>query len=320
MIKQLEACKKAALVGGQAITNINPKKLHVGMKGTDELGHHAVVTNADERSQKAIFEILKRTDPEALFIAEEAKLIKDAEVRKRLITNANIQQIKEKTVFLIDPLDGTSPFIRNLELWSVSICVARNLEHTAGVVFAPHAIAFPSQDVRGVLFYGSAGAGSFVEYRKTTTNSSGSVSSRKVTAKAMVSKITNLEDAYIMIGQDCLLSDYPMHNIALPRIADNSRTVGIPGSCALGLGRLAIGSIDAIIQPLHYPWDWAAGKVIVEQAGGVFFFYEMPRGRIKPITTLEPRHYSPKNREIGFVAACNRIIGERIMELLLETG
>ena len=74
---------------------------------------------------------------------------------------------------------------------------------------------------------------------------------------------------------------------------------------------------DALVQPLHFPWDWAAGKVLVEEAGGKLIFYEMENGRIEPIDKLKPKHYNPDKRTVGFVAG-NEKMTDSIMNMLLS--
>lgn len=89
------------------------------------------------------------------------------------------------------------------------------------------------------------------------------------------------------------------------------------GSCALPLGLVAAGRADALIQPLQCPWDWAAGKLLVEEAGGSIVFYEFDNNKIKPLDKLELRHYNPEKRAVGFIAGNEKIVRE-ITDLLLQ--
>ena len=104
------------------------------------------------------------------------------------------------------------------------------------------------------------------------------------------------------------------------QLGDRVRTSNSNGSCALPLGLVACGKADALVQPLQSPWDWAAGKVFIEEAGGKMIFYEMDeRGGIRPVDRLEPRHYNPEERTVGFVAASERNAYD-ILDMLLVTG
>ena len=65
-----------------------------------------------------------------------------------------------------------------------------------------------------------------------------------------------------------------------------------------------------------------AGKVLVEEAGGKIIFYEMSQnGRvydsIAPVKKLDPKHYNPDERTLGFVAA-NEKLAEQIMNMLIS--
>jgi fructose-1,6-bisphosphatase/inositol monophosphatase family enzyme len=108
----------------------------------------------------------------------------------------------------------------------------------------------------------------------------------------------------------------------MTKLGDKSRTTNMNGSCALGLGLVAAGHADALIQPLQSPWDWAAGKLLVEEAGGKIIFYEMEKTgkeytKIVSMDNIKPRHYNPDERTLGFVAA-NENLAEQIMKMLLE--
>ena len=56
------------------------------------------------------------------------------------------------------------------------------------------------------------------------------------------------------------------------------------------------------MQTLQSPWDWTAGKLLVEEAGGVVLFYEMKKtdndkfGDLRPIDQLNVKHYNASNR------------------------
>ena len=85
-------------------------------------------------------------------------------------------------------------------------------------------------------------------------------------------------------------------------------------SCALGLARAAAGAVHGYVQPPQSPWDWAAGKVLIEEAGGKFIPIE-GRKEIKLIDKLEPEHYVPDR--VGFIAGKENVCNE-LVKMLLE--
>jgi len=290
MDKYLEACVKSAMAGGKAISDYKPEEAET--KNDRELEYHAVVTSADFRSQDAILKKLSIYDEESMLITEEN--VKNPSFASKLIKSSNLSRISNSRVYIIDELDGSSPYNKGHPEWSISIGYIDRLEHKAGAVFAPHI-------KNGMLFYASKGEGAFIKAKK----------------EMHVSKTSDLNKAYVIFGPDCFLKKYPTHNKLLIEIGDVARTVNGIGSCALGLGYVASGMSDALVQPLHFPWDWAAGKVLVEEAGGKMIFYEMENSNIRSIRKLEPKHYNPDKRMVGFVAG-NGKIADEIMNILLD--
>ncbi|MCX6818720.1 MAG: hypothetical protein NT129_01835 [Candidatus Aenigmarchaeota archaeon] len=292
MEKYLEACIKSATAGGNTILSYVPKRTRIkDDKNVDR--HHSIVTHADYRAQKAILGVLNGYDPEAFLIMEEST--NKHELQNRLIKNYNLGKIESSRFYDIDELDGSSSLAIGHYEWAVSIGYVENMIHKAGAVFAPKVLG-------GTLFYASKGNGAFIRMNKKDRQIE--VSDRR------------MEDAYILMGVDCFLTSYPMHNKLITLVADKARTTNSNGSCALALGLVASGKADALIQPLQYSWDWAGGKPIIEEAGGSIIFYEMENEKIKPIEKLETRHYSPVERTVGFVAG-NEKISNNIMELML---
>ena len=289
MENYLQACIVSALAGGDAIKDFVPC---LGKEKNDALGHHAIVTDADYISQKAILECLVSIDNSSYFMTEEIvpELLKDRSIKKQ-----DLDRLKDSGVYIIDELDGTSSKSIGHYEWSISVGYVKDLEHIAGAVYAPEIYG-------GALFYASKDNGAFQN------------SSKK--KHRLNVKDNMLQDSYVIFGVDSGMKIYPVHNKLLNELSDRCRTINFNGSCALPLALVAAGHADALIQPLVYPWDYAAGKVIVEQAGGKMIFYEINDNKIIPIEKLEPRHYDPEKRKLGFVAA-NETLSNEIISLML---
>ena len=297
-MENLDIVKNAALAGGYAVRDYRPTDTEV--KEDPDVGRHAIVTSADYKSQAAILKEIRghyeaKTAP--FFMTEEH--VEDEWFRDRLIRENNLGEILSSEVYIIDELDGSSSKRIGHYEWSVSVGLIDKLEHTTAAVFAPDVFG-------GALFYASKENGSFMR----------GVGGRDERTK--VSDI-DLENSYLIVGVDSFLSKYPIHNKLLPVLGDRARTMNSNGSCALPLGLVAAGRADALIQPPNCPWDWAAGKLLVEEAGGVVMFYELKDGKIKFIEKLEARHYNPNKRTVGFIAA-NKGLAERIRDLFLKTS
>ncbi len=289
-MNDLELCIGAAIKGGNSISNYKPLKERI--KKDSYVGHHAIVSSADYKSQRAILSVLKQ-DRNALFMTEEH--VKDKYFRDRLV-RSDLDCLRDSRVYIIDELDGSSSFKIGHYEWSISVGLMENLEHKVGAVSAPH--------IRnGTLFYAARGDGAFIK-------ENGKDKRLKILKRG-------LGDSYIIFGVDCFLKKYPLHNKFLHELADLCRTSNSNGSCALPLGLVAAGKADALIQPLQCPWDWAAGKLIVEEAGGEMIFYELEGKKVKILEKLEPKHYAPTKRAVGFIAA-HKDLAEIIAEKLIK--
>ncbi len=286
----LKNCIKGALAGGKAIKDYRAKK--VKTKEDMYVGHHAVVSGSDYKSQKAILKALSG-DKESFFITEEN--VKDKRFRERLISAEKLESLRSSRVYIIDELDGSSSFSIGHYEWAISIGYVDKLLHKAGAIFAPKING-------GTLFYASSGKGAYMKNGDKT--------------KRIEVANRNLRDSYVIVGPDCFFTKYPKHNKLLTRLGDKARTMNVNGSCALALGLVASGRADALVQPLQCPWDWAAGKLIVEEARGKIIFYEMHQGSVKPLDSLEYRHYNPERREAGFIAG-NPKLTDIIVDMLV---
>ena len=145
------------------------------------------------------------------------------------------------TVWVIDPLDGTHNYLRGIPLFGVSIGVVRRGEFVAGVIGIP---------AEGLLYAAERGAGSFVNGRRIAVSSGTSPSTWSIGLDS------DLRTGFA--GKARVLE-------ALGRTVFNVRMLG---SSARSLSLVAEGRLDGLVEFNDKPWDFAAGLVIVEEAGG----------------------------------------------------
>lgn len=286
----IRKCEASALSGGRAIKDY--KAEDISTKGDINVGHHAITSSADFISQAKILEVLL-DDDSSFFITEEN--VKDERFRRKILKASEIEKMKNGRVYIVDELDGSSSKAIGYYEWSISVGCVENLKHVAGAVYAPDIYD-------GTLFSAYLGGGAFsIEGDRVN------VSNRKI------------NESYVILGSDNFLSKYPIHNKMISKLGDKSRTINVNGSCALALCLVASGKADALVQPPQSPWDWAAGKVILEEAGGKMIFYEINDGKIERVEKLLVEHYNPEKRAVGFVTG-NREISELIFnEYLLNS-
>jgi myo-inositol-1(or 4)-monophosphatase len=293
--RYLLSCIVAAEAGAKSIADYKPATEQV-----KESSHHAIVTDADLISQQKILEKLMKTDEDFSIIVEE--LLGTPPLQSRLITADQVERIRKERVYVIDELDGTAGYRTGHHEWSVSVGYLEFPDHKAGAVYAP-------KIGNGTLFFADEG-GSFVR-------NTGLTSHTYHTEQAKVGKRENLRECYVLSGVDLVRKKYPHHNKLLIELGDIARTINMCGSCALGLGLVASGRADALVQSPQYVQDWAAGKLLVERAGGTMLFYEQQDKKLVPVDELEPRHYTPGKKTVGFVAG-NEKVSKQILDLLLQ--
>jgi myo-inositol-1(or 4)-monophosphatase len=183
-------------------------------------------SEVDSQAEAEIIRELRRAFPDVGILGEESGAVG-----------------KGRQTFVIDPLDGTSNFLRGLPHFCVSIALVENGEPLHGVVFDP---------LRNELFTASRGAGALLNDRKIR------VAERKdLTGAMLVTGFPPRERARLKPQLDCI-------GQLLAEAEDVRRT----GSAALDLAYVACGRADAYFEAGVKPWDIAAGMLLVREAGG----------------------------------------------------
>ena len=144
--------------------------------------------------------------------------------------------------WVIDPLDGTTNYLYGFPAWVVSVAVENSDGALAGVVFDP---------VRDELFAAAKGGGLLVNGERA------GVREPMVTERALVATGFSYESAR-RADQATVVSR------VLPRVRDIRRA----GAAAMDLALLAAGRLDGYYERGPKPWDWAAGRLLVTEAGG----------------------------------------------------
>jgi myo-inositol-1(or 4)-monophosphatase len=142
--------------------------------------------------------------------------------------------------WILDPLDGTTNFAHGYPLFCVSLGFERDGEMLCGVIYAP---------ALGELYVAERGGGARCNDRELT-----------------VSRTERVADALVCTGFKPALYERNGANFAqLSRVAQGVRR---DGSAALDLAFVAAGRFDAFWELDLFPWDVAAGMLLVREAGG----------------------------------------------------
>ena len=197
----------------------------------DEKSRHDFVTEVDKRSEETIIYHLKKAYPEHAFLGEETGRSGNPD---------------SDIVWIIDPLDGTTNFVRGIPHVAISIAcqIKGKLEHA--VILEP----FKREE-----FTASRGKGAHLNGRRIR------VSGRKEKAGALYGTGIPFSDpsfAYMTEYLSCM-----------QEFADNSAGIRRMGVASLDLAYLAAGKIDVFWEMYLKPWDIAAGVLVVREAGGM---------------------------------------------------
>lgn len=226
MHPMLNIAVRAARSAGNIIARNFEKHdaIDVHMKGSNDF-----VTNIDKDAEKVIIDTILKAYPDHSIIGEESGVItgKDTEFQ-----------------WIIDPLDGTTNFVRGIPHFCVSIALKYQGKLDQAVVYDP---------MRGELFTASRGKGAQLnEYRLR-------VKGAKDLNGIMVG--TGLPFKNKHQGEDF----FKMVQSLYSTVSD----VRCSGSAALDLCYVAAGRLDGYLELGLKPWDTAAGLLMLKEAGGM---------------------------------------------------
>ncbi len=196
-------------------------------------GAHDRVSQADHESEAAVIAEVRRRYPDHHILAEESGASRGRAG----------DQGGDDYEWLIDPLDGTANFLQGLPMFCVSVACRHRGEVVAGAVLDP---------VGDQLFTAQQGGGAQWNGQPM-----------------QVSQRTELAGTYLATG-------YPFRaRGALDLYLDVFRDVFLQassirrcGSAALDLAYTAAGVYDGFFEFRLSPWDFAAGVLLIREAGG----------------------------------------------------
>lgn len=218
------------------------------------------VTTADIESEKAITSLIKKHFPEHNIIGEEETYPKG----------------ESDYIWVIDPLDGTNNYSRGFPYYGVSIALVKGNTTLIGVVL---------NTVYQELFYAQKGKGAYLNNQKIK-----------------VSDTKDIKESLLITGFYQTHSKEVIDNLDIVRTCFNKGILGIrrTGSAALDLCQIAAGRADGFWEPILNPWDFKAGEIIVEEAGGMCSDYA---GKDLPM-------------QQSTVVASNGIIHNKLLEII----
>ncbi len=199
-------------------------KVEVESKGSNDF-----VTSVDTAAEQAIIETIRKSYPEHTIIGEESGVLTGSD---------------DDFQWIIDPLDGTTNFVKGIPHFAVSIALKVKGKLDQSVVFDP---------IRGELFTASRGKGAQLNGMRIRTKAHKDLSAT-ILATGFPFKHKQHTNAYMA-----------MFSSLFQKSSDMRRA----GSAALDLAYVASGRIDGFFEIGLKPWDTAAGELLVIEAGGL---------------------------------------------------
>ncbi len=202
----------------------NTDKIESTQKGSNDF-----VTNVDKEAEALIIDTIKSSYPEHCIIAEE---------------NGFIDGKDKDMQWIIDPLDGTTNFLKGFPHFSVSIALRMKGKTEIACVYDP---------MQNELFTAQRGAGAQLNNARLRVNQLKDLQNT-VLATGFPYKQKQHSESYMKIVSSLFTE-----------CADFRRT----GSAALDLCYLASGRVDGFFELGLKPWDMAAGELIAREAGAI---------------------------------------------------
>ncbi len=222
----LTIAKRAAFAAGDVIVKYFAQTDHIDIR---EKNPNDFVSNVDLASEAVLIETIRESYPDHLIISEESGETGDANSEYR---------------WVLDPIDGTTNFIKGLPHFAISIAVYKHNKLEAALVYNP---------VTDEMFCASRGQGA-------------TLNDRKIRAASKVLP----ENAVIATGIP--FKNPELHSKTMSSLKNVLVTfpdIRRAGAASLDLCYVACGRVDGYYEFGLSEWDIAAGVLIAQESGAI---------------------------------------------------
>jgi myo-inositol-1(or 4)-monophosphatase len=198
--------------------------LGIEQKGTNV----NLVTKYDKMIQDYLIDKLSKVIEQASFLGEEGD---------------DCKELTDGYCFIIDPIDGTTNFIKGFQHSAISVGLAKDKELYIGVVLDP--------DLNNI-FYAEKGKGAYLN------------------GKPIHVSDCAMENSLVLFGTCPYEHELAHETFELTeKVFYKALEVRRGGSAALDICYVASGKADLYYELILRPWDWAGATLILTEAGGV---------------------------------------------------
>ncbi|GIV26556.1 MAG: inositol monophosphatase [Bacteroidia bacterium] len=210
-----------------------------------------LVSYVDIETEKFLINELTKLNSSIGFIAEESH-----------------QYHPKEWNWIIDPLDGTTNFTRQLPAYAISVALAHHKDIKYGWVYN-----IPANE----LFFAENNNGAYLNANKISVAQNSKLADCLIATGFSVSKFDKVD----------------IHLNVVKEIIQNSLGIRRMGAAAVDLCYVACGRFDAFFEWYLNPWDVAAGSLIAQEAGAIVSDFSCGKNFLygKEILTAQPLIY-----------------------------
>ena len=264
--------EQAAGIGGAVAREAFGRPLQVSLKSDQ-----SEVTEIDVAAEKAIIDFIRNARPADGFLGEES--LENQATAASPVDDPLITPGLSGITWIIDPIDGTRNFIRNMPLFACSVAAMHNGVPIAGAIFEP---------IQDVMYSARRGGELNLNRQPFSPDNLDRLSANDANRKLYVGIPSARREA---------TKPLVLHVI-------ENHVVRNFGSVALHLALAALGHLDAVVVGNAKLWDIAAGCLLVEATGGLV---TAPDGA--PLFPIDLTRYGGEEMPLlaGSETACKRL-------------
>ncbi|MDZ4668836.1 MAG: inositol monophosphatase family protein [bacterium] len=221
-------CEQACITAREAGNFIREERKQFKNSAVEVKSFNQLVSYVDKSAEELLVQGLSKILPQAGFITEENTIATE----------------QKEYMWIIDPLDGTTNFIHDIPVYSVSIGLLHQTRVVCGIVFEVN---------KDELFYAWKDGGAWLNGKQINVK-------------------TNTE-----LGKSLLATGFPYCDYkqmdqylnTLKYLMKNTQGMRRMGSAAIDLAYTACGRFDGFFEYGLSPWDVAGGICLIQEAGGI---------------------------------------------------
>lgn len=221
------------------------------LERVDYKGPNNPVTEADRSAEEAIVGVLQAAYPSHAVLGEEGG-----------------QRGQAAQTWLVDPLDGTSNYARGIPWFCVSIALREEPAPSPRGGEAGIVLGVILNPIIGEVYAAERGRGAFAASLADLPADPAGWADLARWRRLRVSAVAALRDAGFATGFPHNVNETRINLDHFVAVRLEASVVRALGSAALGLAQVADGHLEGYWEIGPKAWDFAAGMVLVEEAGG----------------------------------------------------